>query len=213
MDRALTDGAARAQAAGTAARGRTRRLGWRSLAVAGALAACAGEVPDREARPQDTAVLRTAMGDIVIEFHSQRAPATVRNFRRYLGEGFYDGTIFHRVIPGFVVQGGGFTAGMRRKAGHAPIPNEASNGLRNERGAVSMARTGDPHSATSQFFINLADNPALDPSGANAGYAVFAQVVSDMDVVDAIAAAPTGSRLGHRDVPLEPVSIERAELR
>ncbi len=159
--------------------------------------------------------LHTNLGDIVIELYPEKAPKTVENFLRYVREGFYDGTLFHRVIPGFMIQGGGLTPDMRPKPTHPPIPNEADNGLKNERGTVAMARTSDPHSATSQFFINLKDNPFLDftsPDPQGYGYCVFGKVVEGMDVVDAIARVPTTSRAGHKDVPVEPVVIEKAEV-
>ena len=217
MNRAPTNIPMHSIRAGALTRWWPWRPAWGALsAVAGAtMVACAAESPNASggALAKDQAVLHTSKGDIVIEFYPQRAPLTVKNFRRYLSEGFYDGTVFHRVIPGFVIQGGGFAADMTQKSNHAPIRNEASNGLRNERGALSMARTNDPHSATSQFFINLTDNASLDPSGRNAGYAVFAKVVSGMEVVDLIAKEPTGSRHGHGDVPIEPIMIERATLR
>ena len=157
----------------------------------------------------------TSKGIIDIELDFDQAPRTAANFQRYAEEGFYNGTLFHRVIPGFVIQGGGMTSGLVDKAGHAPIENEADNGLKNKRGTLSMARTSDPHSASSQFFINLRDNGALDftaktPSGW--GYAVFGRVVNGMEVVDAIATAKTG-RLGyHQDVPLEEILIEKTEI-
>ncbi len=191
-----------------------RRWGlWGLLSVlTGGVAACEG-ASKGGGSANSGIVLQTSKGDIVIDFDPERAPITVENFRRYAREGFFDGTVFHRVIPGFVIQGGGFTADMAQKQTHAPIQNEASNGLQNARGTLSMARTNDPNSATSQFFINLKDNAALDPRGANAGYAVFAKVVQGMDVVDAIAAERTGNVSGHSDVPLQPVLIESATLR
>jgi cyclophilin family peptidyl-prolyl cis-trans isomerase/lysophospholipase L1-like esterase len=157
--------------------------------------------------------LKTSRGEIVIELDEKAAPATAANFTKYVESGFYDGTIFHRVIKGFMVQGGGMTADMKRKPARPPITNEASNGLKNLRGTVAMARTSDPHSATSQFFINHRDNAFLDYAGsANPGYAVFGKVVEGMDVVDAIAAVKTTVRMGMKDVPAEPVVIESAAL-
>jgi cyclophilin family peptidyl-prolyl cis-trans isomerase len=158
--------------------------------------------------------METSAGTIRIELFPQQAPITTQNFLAYVDSGFYDGTIFHRVIPGFVVQGGGFTRDMERKATNRPaIQNESTNGLKNLRGTLSMARTNAAHSATSQFFINLVDNPALDPGGrpgATWGYAVFGKVIDGMDVVDAIAAQPTTTVDGMADVPVEPVVIEKA---
>jgi len=159
--------------------------------------------------------MTTSMGVIDIELFDKEAPVSAQNFADYAKEGFFDGLIFHRVIPDFVIQGGGFMPGMKRRETRAPIPNEADNGLQNLRGTLSMARTNDPHSATSQFFINLKDNAFLDHSGKNPngwGYAVFGKVVAGMDVVDKIAAAPTGSQAGHEDVPDEDVVVEKAEI-
>ena len=152
----------------------------------------------------------TTLGDFTIELYPDRAPVTVENFLAYVDAGYYDGTIFHRIIPGFVIQGGGFTPEMQEKKTSPPIVNEADNGLKNERGTLSMARTQVVDSATSQFFINLADNEFLDHSSRDFGYAVFARVVDGMDVIDQIAEVPTGSRGGHDDVPQEPVVIEKA---
>lgn len=159
--------------------------------------------------------LETSRGPIVIALEPQQAPKTVANFLQYVDDGFYDGTLFHRVIDGFVVQGGGLTPGLRPKATRGPIQNEADNGLRNETGTVAMARTSDPHSASAQFFINLADNDFLDhvaPVPEAWGYCVFGRVVEGMDVVAAIARVPTTTRDGMPDVPVEDVLIERAEL-
>ncbi len=159
-------------------------------------------------------VLHSNKGDIVIELDAEKAPNTVENFLSYVDEGFFDETIFHRVIPGFMIQGGGFTADMQQKKVHAPIENEAENGLKNLRGTLAMARTNDPHSATAQFFINLSDNDFLNfkaASGTGWGYAVFGKVVSGMDVVDAIAKVPTGNKGMHQDVPKDTVSIDKSE--
>lgn len=153
-------------------------------------------------------VFKTSHGDFTVELYPDEAPGTVENFLRYVDEGFYDGTIFHRVIPDFVIQGGGFTPELERKPTHDPIRNEAGNGLSNEMGTLSMARTSDPHSATSQFFVNLGDNTPLD---AGDGYAVFGRVVEGMEVVEAIADLPTGVRGGMRDVPTETAGIQRVE--
>jgi peptidyl-prolyl cis-trans isomerase A (cyclophilin A) len=150
---------------------------------------------------------QTTLGDFTIELFSKEAPVTVENFERYVREEFFDGLIFHRVIPGFVIQGGGLTPDMSQKDNHPPIKNEATNGLKNERGSLSMARTNDINSATSQFFINLKDNEFLDHKPGSYGYAVFAKVVDGMDVIDEIAAVKTGRRRGHDDVPVEDVTI------
>jgi peptidyl-prolyl cis-trans isomerase A (cyclophilin A) len=152
----------------------------------------------------------TSHGDITIELFQAKAPKTVENFLAYVDEGFFDGTVFHRVIPGFVIQGGGFDENMRQKPTRPPVVNEADNGLKNLRGTLSMARTREVNSATSQFFINLQDNAFLDHGERDFGYAVFAQVSDGMDMVDAIAAVSTGTRGGHQDVPLEPVVIHTA---
>jgi len=159
--------------------------------------------------------LKTSQGVIVLELDAAKAPKTVENFLQYVRDGHYDGTIFHRVIDGFMIQGGGMTADMKEKATRAPIRNEASNGLKNARGAIAMARTNDPHSATAQFFINVADNDFLNhraPSGSGWGYAVFGRVIAGMDVVDKIKSVKTGNRGFHRDVPVEDVVIEKAKV-
>ena len=150
---------------------------------------------------------QTTLGDFSIELLPKEAPISVENFERYVREEFFDGLIFHRVIPGFVIQGGGLTPDMSQKSNHEPIKNEATNGLKNERGSLSMARTNDINSATSQFFINLKDNDFLDHKPGSYGYAVFAKVVDGMDVIDAIAGVKTGRRRGHDDVPVEDVLI------
>src|SRR5690606_28351462 len=146
---------------------------------------------------------KTSKGTFTVQLFDKQAPISAENFLRYADEGFFDGTIFHRVIAGFMIQGGGLTADLQNKRGHAPIKNEASNGLKNKRGTLSMARTNDPDSATSQFFVNLVDNDFLDQRPGNPGYAVFGRVDSGMDVVDAIAAAKTGTKGMYQDVPLE----------
>ncbi|MHC4475887.1 MAG: peptidylprolyl isomerase [Planctomycetota bacterium] len=157
--------------------------------------------------------LETTMGQIVIELNEEAAPVTVKNFLEYVGEGFYDGTIFHRVIPDFMIQGGGLTADMKPKQTRQPIVNEGSNRLKNERGAISMARTQDADSATSQFFINHKDNDFLNYQGSgNPGYAVFGKVVEGIDVVDKIAAAKTTQKGQYSDVPAEPVGIRSAAV-
>ena len=160
-----------------------------------------------------TVTLETSKGNITIEFNDEKAPATVANFMKYVGEEFFNGTIFHRVIPNFMIQGGGFTADMGQKDVEASIKNEADNGLTNLRGSIAMARTNDPHSATAQFFINLKDNDFLNhtaPTGQGWGYCVFGMVTDGMDVVDAIAAVPTATTGGHGDVPTEAITIEKA---
>jgi peptidyl-prolyl cis-trans isomerase B (cyclophilin B) len=157
--------------------------------------------------------LTTNYGDIVIELDADKAPLTTANFLKYVEQGFYDGTIFHRVIAGFMIQGGGFTADMKKKQTNPPIKNEANNGLKNKRGTIAMARTNDPDSATAQFFINLVDNGFLDYVSDNKpGYAVFGKVTEGMDIVDKIAAVKTGSAAGMKDVPTHPVVIESAKL-
>ena len=150
---------------------------------------------------------KTTLGDFTIELFPKEAPLSVENFERYVREEFFDGLIFHRVIPGFVIQGGGLTPDMSQKDNHDPIKNEATNGLKNLRGSLSMARTNDINSATSQFFVNLKDNDFLDHKPGSYGYAVFAKVVEGMDVIDEIAAVKTGRRRGHDDVPVEDVLI------
>lgn len=154
-------------------------------------------------------VMETSMGTMKIELFEDKAPLTCENFLNYVRDGFYDGTIFHRVIPNFVLQGGGMTETMREKQTGKPIKNEADNGLKNVRGSLSMARTQAVDSATSQFFINLRDNAFLDHGARDFGYAVFARVAEGMDVMDAIAAVPTGNFGFHQDVPKEPVIITR----
>lgn len=159
--------------------------------------------------------LETSLGDIVIELNQEKAPNTVANFLSYVEDDFYNGTIFHRVIENFMIQGGGFTEDFVKKETNNAIKNEANNGLHNVRGSISMARTGDPHSATAQFFINTVDNNFLDfkaENGAGWGYAVFGQVVEGMDTVDAIRVVSTGNKNGQSDVPLENVVIIKASI-
>lgn len=160
--------------------------------------------------------LQTNLGAIVIELEPDKAPKTVDNFLRYVREGHYDGTIFHRVIPNFMIQGGGYDASYKQKPVHEPIRNEADNGLKNDRGTVAMARTGDPDSATAQFFINVADNDFLNftaPTMRGWGYAVFGKVVEGMDVVDKIVSVPTGAGGPFaKDAPRQPVVIEKAAV-
>jgi cyclophilin family peptidyl-prolyl cis-trans isomerase len=154
-----------------------------------------------------TVVLATSHGDITAELLTDQAPITVENFLAYVDAAFFDGTVFHRVIPGFMIQGGGLGPDLKQKSTRAPIQNEADNGLRNLRGTLAMARTSDVHSATAQFFINLADNGFLDHGTRDFGYAVFGRVTEGMEVVDAIAAVKTGRRGAHADVPVESVVI------
>ena len=156
-------------------------------------------------------LMTTTVGRMTLELDADNAPKTVENFLSYVSSGFYDGTIFHRVINNFMVQGGGFTADMEQKATQAPIENEANNGLKNARGTIAMARTQDPHSATAQFFINVQDNDFLNHTGENMqgwGYAVFGKVTEGEDVLDKIRCVQTGSQAGHQDVPVEPIIIE-----
>ena len=157
----------------------------------------------------------TNHGNIDIELDFDKAPATAANFEQYAKDGFYNGTIFHRVIPGFMIQGGGMESGMKEKDTREPIANEADNGLKNARGTIAMARTSDPHSASAQFFINLVDNHFLNHTSkttAGWGYAVFGKVVAGLDVIDKIAAVKTGRNGMHRDVPTEDVIIEKTEI-
>ena len=156
-------------------------------------------------------LMTTTLGPMTLELDADNAPKTVENFLSYVSNGFYDGTIFHRVINNFMVQGGGFTADMEQKATQAPIDNEANNGLKNARGTIAMARTQDPHSATAQFFINVQDNVFLNHTGENMqgwGYTVFGKITDGEDVLDKIRCVQTGSQAGHQDVPVEPIIIE-----
>lgn len=153
----------------------------------------------------------TSHGGFSVQLFPKEAPLTVANFLGYVDSGFFDGTIFHRIVPGFVIQGGGLSADFAQKQTSPPVRNEASNGLKNQRGTLSMARTNDPHSATSQFFVNLVDNAFLDPGRGGAGYAVFGCVTEGMDVIDRIAAVKTGSKAGHQDVPLTPIEVTSAK--
>ena len=157
--------------------------------------------------------LTTSKGDILIELDEEKAPLSCANFRQYVEDGHYDGTIFHRVINNFMIQGGGFTEDMMQKATREPIENEARNGLKNDIGTIAMARTMDPHSATAQFFINVGNNSFLDYPGQDGwGYAVFGKVTEGMDVVNAIKGVETTHRGGHSDVPADPIVIEKAEI-
>jgi peptidyl-prolyl cis-trans isomerase B (cyclophilin B) len=165
--------------------------------------------------PAAYVMMTTTVGPITIELDADSAPKTVENFLSYVAGGFYDGTIFHRVIHNFMIQGGGFTADMEQKSTQAPIENEANNGLKNQRGTIAMARTQDPHSATAQFFINVQDNDFLNHTGENMqgwGYAVFGKVTDGEDVLDKIRGVQTGSQAGHQDVPVEPIIIESAAI-
>ena len=160
-------------------------------------------------------LMTTTVGPMTLELDADNAPKTVENFLSYVSSGFYDGTIFHRVINNFMVQGGGFTADMEQKATQAPIENEANNGLKNARGTIAMARTQDPHSATAQFFINVQDNDFLNHTGENMqgwGYAVFGKVTEGEGVLDKIRCVETGSQAGHQDVPVEPIIIESVTI-
>jgi len=181
--------------------------------AAGALAAFALVGASLTAQAQKVK-LATSAGDIVVELDAAKAPKTVANFVEYVKAGHYDGTVFHRVIPNFMIQGGGMSADMKEKATRAPIPLESGNGLDNVRGSIAMARTMDPNSATAQFFINLKDNAFLNKaqSADGNGYAVFGKVVSGMDVVDKIRVVPTGNKGPHQNVPLEPVTITKATV-
>ena len=179
----------------------------RQVLIAVALAACAG------ACGAQTVEMKTSMGAIVIELKPDKAPKTVANFVQYVKDGHYNGTIFHRVINGFMIQGGGFDAGMKQKAVRVPIPLESKNGLKNDTGSIAMARTSVADSATAQFFINVADNAMLNaPQPDGQGYAVFGQVVKGMDVVEKIKAVATGNTGGHQNVPSNTITIESVKL-
>jgi peptidyl-prolyl cis-trans isomerase A (cyclophilin A) len=187
---------------------RSRLPGLAALALSAGLALGAAPAWGQKVK------LETSAGDIVLELDAGRAPKTVANFLEYVKAGHYDGTIFHRVIPNFMIQGGGFTPDMAQKPTRSPIPLESRNGLANARGTVAMARTMVPDSASSQFFVNVVDNPFLDAANARDGhgYAVFGKVVQGMDVVDKIRAVPTANRGPHQNVPVEPVLILKASL-
>ncbi len=175
------------------------------------LAACAFSVSAWSANP--TVEVKTNQGTIVIELYRDKAPKTVDNFLQYAKDGFYNGTVFHRVIDNFMIQGGGFEPGMKEKVTRAPIENEAKNGLKNETGTLAMARKPDPHSASAQFFVNLKNNDFLDYPGRDGwGYAVFGKVTQGMEVVNKIAKVPTGNAGGHQNVPTTPVVIESVKL-
>jgi len=175
------------------------------LTLAASFAFAAGKVP---AHPH--VLIQTTLGDIKLELEGKLAPITVGHFLELVDSGYYDGLIFHRVIPGFMIQAGGYTPGLELKEGNSTIPNESGNGMSNRRGSIAMARTGDPHSAGAQFFINVVDNPRLDPGKNSWGYAVFGYVIEGMDVVDKIAAVQTGPQGKLRsDVPVVPVVIKK----
>ncbi len=185
-----------------------------------AMTACSGSSEPKanktEKAENPVAVIHTNRGDITIRLFKDKAPITVENFVTYAKEGFYDGTIFHRVIEDFMIQGGGFTSGMRHKPTHDAIKNEAGNGLTNKRGTVAMARTADVDSATAQFFINVVDNPFLDhrsDSRNEFGYAVFGEVIDGLDVIDAIRRVQTSSQGAHQNVPVEPIVINSVDIK
>ena len=186
-----------------------RTMAW--LAI-GAL--CLGSACAQAAEKNPVVVMDTSMGTIKIELYPDKAPQTVKNFLGYVDDKFYDGTVFHRVIPGFMIQGGGFEPGMKEKQTKSPIKNESDNGLANERGTIAMARTSDPDSATAQFFINVKDNPGLNASGGRPGYAVFGKVIDGMDVADKIVNVQTTTRGRNENVPETDViikSVRRAD--
>jgi cyclophilin family peptidyl-prolyl cis-trans isomerase len=179
------------------------------LALAGVVLAA---VPARAANP--IVLIETSVGNVKVELFEDKAPTTVKNFLSYVDDKFYDGTVFHRVIKGFMIQGGGFEPGMKEKKTKDPIKNESDNGVSNERGTIAMARTSDPNSATAQFYINVVNNKSLDKAGDKAGYCVFGKVIDGMDVVDKIRAVETGAAKGFTDVPKTDVvikSIKRVE--
>jgi len=182
------------------------------VAVAQAGAATPPTTQPAAAGTGPVVVLETSLGAITIQLKQDKAPITVDNFVKYVNEKHYDGTIFHRVIPDFMIQGGGMDASMTEKPSRPPIRNEAKNGLRNLRGTVAMARTNAPDSAKAQFFINVKNNAALDYGVGGAGYAVFGEVTSGMDVVDRIVAVRTGNKAGHQNVPIEPVTLKTARV-
>ena len=187
---------------------------FRFFAMAAALTAVLLAAPADGQAAEPTVKLETSMGDIVVQLNSRKAPLSTANFLQYVKSGFYDGTIFHRVIKGFMIQGGGLTQDMKEKSGHAPIKNEASNGLRNQRYTIAMAHTSDPDSATSQFFINTVNNRFLDADKAQdgVGYAVFGEVIKGTDVVRKIEAVPTTTHGNYQDVPATPVVIKSATV-
>lgn len=186
-------------------------LSTRRLVIPLGLAALAMLGPAAGAEPTQVKV-ETSAGEFVLQLDEARAPLTVANFLQYVKDGFYDGTIFHRVVNGFVIQGGGYTPEMTPKPPRPGVVNESGNGLTNRRGSLAMARTGEPHSGDSQFYINLADNLALDPKPTRWGYAVFGEVIQGLEVVDEIGHRATGNKAGMQDVPLEPVIIRKVTV-
>ncbi len=171
--------------------------------------------PKKMSENSNKVLLTTSLGKITIQLNAEKAPVSTENFLKYVKEGFYNGTVFHRVIKGFMAQGGGFDTSFTQKVTHQPIKNEADNKLSNKRGTLAMARTNDPNSATAQFFINYKDNTFLDhssPTPSGWGYAVFGEVIEGMDVVDKMAEQPTGNKNGHQDVPKTDIVIEKAEI-
>ncbi len=185
----------------------------RRLFIAAALAAAAAAPAWAQTAAAPRVLLSTSEGDITLELDAMRAPKTVENFLAYVRAGHYEGTIFHRVISNFMIQGGGFTADLRQKPTRAPIPIESRNGLKNERGAIAMARTSDPNSATAQFFINVVDNARLDfPSFDGHGYTAFGKVVAGMDIVDRIRDTPTKADGPHQNLPVQPIVIRKAQI-
>jgi peptidyl-prolyl cis-trans isomerase A (cyclophilin A) len=185
----------------------------RPLLAAGLIALASGATAQDKGAAAPRVLLATSLGDITVQLDPEKAPKTVANFLDYVKGGHYDGTVFHRVMDGFMIQGGGFTPEMVQKPTRAPIPLESKNGLKNERGTIAMARTSVPDSATSQFFINVVDNQRLDhPNPDGNGYAVFGKVVSGLDVVDKIRKVETGTKGGHQNVPVTPVLIRSAKI-
>ncbi len=185
------------------------------LVITRALRTLISDCLERASFSMSKVKLSTNHGDIVLQLDAEKAPLTTENFVQYVKDGHYDGTVFHRVIKGFMIQGGGFEAGMNQKKTRASIQNEADNGLKNKKYSIAMARTMEPHSASAQFFINASDNDFLNHSGKNVqgwGYAVFGEVIEGREVVDAIEKVATGSKAGHQDVPADDVIIEKAEI-
>ena len=183
------------------------RRAFMGLAIAGAW--CLGA----HAQAAPSVQFQTSAGDFVIELNAEKAPKTVENFLQYVNDKHYEGTVFHRVIDGFMVQGGGFTVAMAQKPTRGPIPLEAANGLRNDRGTIAMARSGNPNSATAQFFVNVVDNPGLNaPQPDGFGYAVFGKVSSGMETIDKIRVLPTGNKSGMQNVPLTPITINSVRI-
>jgi peptidyl-prolyl cis-trans isomerase A (cyclophilin A) len=183
------------------------RRAFMGFAMASAWCLCA------HAQAAPSVQFQTSAGDFVIELNAEKAPKTVENFLQYVNDKHYEGTVFHRVIDGFMVQGGGFTVAMAQKPTRGPIPLEAANGLRNDRGTIAMARSGNPNSATAQFFVNVVDNPGLNaPQPDGFGYAVFGKVSSGMETIDKIRTLPTGNKAGMQNVPLTPITINSVRI-